>query len=148
MPALLWILPLAVGGIAGAAFLSLPQIDLGIARAFYSPETGFVGRELLGVRILRQVFIVLYFGTLALTVVGLALTWRRHPQWLRLRKMHWLFLAACLAAGPGLVANLIFKDQWGRARPRQIVEFGGTKAFSPPLLRTDQCSRNCSFFSG
>jgi lipid A 4'-phosphatase len=147
-PALPWIATLAVGGIAGATFLAMPQIDLGVARAFYSPETGFVGRDLLGVRALRQAFVVLYFATLALSIAGLALTWRRQPQWLRLGKMHWLFLAACLAVGPGLVANIIFKDQWGRARPRQIVEFDGTKTYSPPLLRTDQCKRNCSFFSG
>ncbi len=148
MPALAWIVTFAVGGIASAAFLAMPQIDLAVARALYSPETGFVGRDLLGVRALRQAFIVLYFGILALSLAGLVLTWLRRHQWLRLGKMHWLFLAACLAAGPGLVANIIFKDQWGRARPRQIVEFGGTKAHSPPLVRSDQCERNCSFFSG
>jgi lipid A 4'-phosphatase len=148
LPALVWIVPLAVGSIAGTVFLAMPEIDLRVARALYSPDTGFVGRELLGVRALRQAFIVLYFGTIALAIAGLALTWKRHPHWLGLGRMHWLFLGACLVAGPGLVANVIFKDQWGRARPRQIVEFGGSKAFSPPLLRTDQCKRNCSFFSG
>ncbi len=141
-------MPLAVGGIAGAAFLSVPEIDLAVARALYSVDTGFVGRHLFGVYALRQAFIVLYSGAIVLSIAGLALTWRRYPHWLRLGKMHWLFLGACLVAGPGLVANIVFKDQWGRARPRQIVEFGGTKAFSPPLLRTNQCERNCSFFSG
>jgi lipid A 4'-phosphatase len=76
------------------------------------------------------------------------LIWRGRPQWLGLGKAHWLFLAACLAAGPGLVANLILKDQWGRARPSQVVEFGGTRAFTPPLLIANQCRRNCSFVSG
>jgi lipid A 4'-phosphatase len=36
----------------------------------------------------------------------------------------------------------------GRARPKQIVEFGGTKVFTPPLLPASQCRRNCSFISG
>jgi lipid A 4'-phosphatase len=148
LPALAWFVTFAVGGIAGAAFLAAPQIDLAVARAFYSPETGFVGRDLLGVRALRQAFVVFYFGILALSLAGLALTWRRKPLWLSLGKMHWLFLAACLAAGPGLVANLILKDQWGRARPRQVVEFGGNKTFTPPLLPANQCNRNCSFISG
>ncbi|MDE2029728.1 MAG: phosphatase PAP2 family protein, partial [Alphaproteobacteria bacterium] len=34
---------------------------------------------------------------------------------------------------PGLVANAGFKDHWGRARPREVVEFGGTRAFTPAL---------------
>ena len=29
--------------------------------------------------------------------------------------------------GCGLLANLYFKDTWGRARPAYIVEFGGEK---------------------
>jgi lipid A 4'-phosphatase len=129
-------------------FLATSEIDLAVARLFYAPETGFVGRRLGWVEALRQAFVVLYFGTIALCLVGLGLIWRGRPQWLGLGKAHWLFLAACLAAGPGLVANLILKDQWGRARPSQVVEFGGTRAFTPPLLIANQCRRNCSFVSG
>jgi len=144
----IWALPVALGVVAGALFLAMPEIDLMIARAFHAPETGFVGQRLGWVHALRQVFIVLYFGTVALGLAGLALTWRGRPQWLQLDRTHWLFLAVCLAAGPGLVANLVFKDQWGRARPKQIVEFGGSKTFTPPLLLASQCKRNCSFVSG
>jgi membrane-associated PAP2 superfamily phosphatase len=59
-----------------------------------------------------------------------------------------MFLLLCFAVGPGLVANIIFKDHWGRARPMQVVEFGGDKSYTPPLTPSDQCARNCSFFSG
>jgi lipid A 4'-phosphatase len=145
---MLWGLPVAVGAIAAAVFLAVPEIDLLVARAFHATEAGFVGRRLGWVEALRQAFVVIYFGTIALCVAGLALTWRAQRDWLRLGSRQWLFLAVCLAAGPGLVANLVFKNQWGRARPSQIVEFGGTKAFTPPLLIADQCRRNCSFVSG
>lgn len=144
----LWLLALGAGVAAGAAFLIFPQIDLAVAGWFYAPDTGFAGQRLGWVRVLRQAFVVLYFGSVALTLVGLALTWRARPQWLRLARMHWLFLAACLAAGPGLIANLVLKDNWGRARPKQIVEFGGQRSFTPPLLPARQCKRNCSFVSG
>jgi lipid A 4'-phosphatase len=147
-PGLAWALPVAFGVAAGALFLTVPEIDLLAARALYSPEAGFVGQRLGWVEVLRQGFVVLYFGTIALCLAGLAATWRRKTRWLQTGSRRWLFLAACLAAGPGLVANLVFKDQWGRARPKQIVEFGGTKAFTPPLLPADQCRRNCSFVSG
>jgi len=50
--------------------------------------------------------------------------------------------------GPGLVANGIFKTLWGRARPREIVEFGGHHLFSSPLLPSHECLSNCSFVSG
>ncbi len=47
-----------------------------------------------------------------------------------------------------MLANVAFKDQWGRARPKQIIAFGGTKLFTPALQLTNQCPRNCSFVSG
>lgn len=59
-----------------------------------------------------------------------------------------LFVAICLAIGPGLVTQIVFKSFWGRARPRQIVELGGTKTFTPALVPSDQCDWNCSFISG
>jgi lipid A 4'-phosphatase len=145
---LLWGLPVAVGIVAGAVFLAMPEIDLAAARLFHAPETGFVGRHLVWVEAMRQAFVALYFGTIALCLAGLVLIWRGRPHWLGLGRAGWVFLAACLAAGPGLVANLVFKDQWGRARPSQIADFGGRKQFTPPLVVTGQCRRNCSFISG
>ena len=43
-----------------------------------------------------------------------------------------LFLVLLLAIGPGLVVNTIFKDHWGRPRPRELVEFGGVRQFQQP----------------
>ena len=145
---LLWGAPLAIGVVAGGVFLAMPEIDLAVARLFHAPETGFVGRRLVWVELLRQAFVALYFGTIALCLAGLVVIWRGRAQWLGLGRLQWLFLAACLAAGPGLIANLVFKDQWGRARPNRVVELGGTKQFTPPLVMTKQCRRNCSFVSG
>jgi lipid A 4'-phosphatase len=145
---ILWGMPVATGVAAGAVFLAAPEIDLAAARLFHAPGTGFVGQSLAWVHAVRWAFIVLYFGTIALCLAGLVAVWRRRAQFLTLGKVHWLFLAACLAAGPGLVANVVLKDQWGRPRPRQVVEFGGTRHFTPPLVMSDQCPRNCSFVSG
>lgn len=38
-----------------------------------------------------------------------------------------IFLSAIL--GPGLVVNVVFKDHWGRPRPRQIQEFNGRQNY-------------------
>ena len=69
---------------------------------------------------------------------------------IKFRKFHRsaLFILISLALGPGLLVHTVFKDHWGRARPSQITEFGGTKKYSPPLLIADQCDKNCSFVSG
>src|SRR5262245_8488850 len=94
----LWGLPAAVGLGAGAALLAMPDIDLAAARVFLAPDAGFVGLRLGWIEAVRRAFIVLYFGAIAVCLVGLALMWRGRPQWLRLGKVQWLFLAACLAA--------------------------------------------------
>jgi lipid A 4'-phosphatase len=73
--------------------------------------------------------------------------WRRRP-FLKLSGKAWLFLFLGLLIGPGFVANVVFKDHWGRARPREVVEFGGTAAFSPAFYIRKECSINCSFVSG
>ena len=50
--------------------------------------------------------------------------------------------------GCGIIANLYFKDTWGRARPVHVEEFGGNKIFTPAFIKSDQCERNCSWISG
>jgi lipid A 4'-phosphatase len=47
-----------------------------------------------------------------------------------------------------LVVNGLLKAYWGRARPTQIVDFGGTAQFTPAWEISDQCAKNCSFVSG
>ena len=45
-----------------------------------------------------------------------------------------IFLLLAVALGPGLIVNFIFKDHWNRPRPRDIVEFGGSLHYAPPLV--------------
>lgn len=39
------------------------------------------------------------------------------------------FLALSLAIGPGIVVNSIFKEHWGRPRPRDIVRYDGDRTY-------------------
>ena len=65
---------------------------------------------------------------------------RNYKKNLRLK-----FIALGLVLGPiigcGLIANFYFKDNWGRARPYQIEEFGGNLIYTPPLIKSDQCKK-------
>ena len=45
------------------------------------------------------------------------------------------FMVILLALGPGLMVNTVFKDHWGRQRPRDITIFCGTKLFHQPWER-------------
>ena len=42
-----------------------------------------------------------------------------------------LFLVIYLILGPGLVINTVFKDHWGRPRPVEVKNFGGTEKYLP-----------------
>ncbi len=47
-----------------------------------------------------------------------------------------------------VVINILLKDMWGRARPNDIIEFGGKDVFTPWYKFGDSCVSNCSFVSG
>lgn len=58
-----------------------------------------------------------------------------------------LFLFLLLAIGPGLLVNSVFKENWGRPRPRQVVEFGGDMPFLP-VWQKGVAGEGNSFASG
>jgi lipid A 4'-phosphatase len=150
-PAPSWTMVCVAGclGLLGAVlFAGFPQIDIAFSRLFYGSD----GRFLLarpGASFVRELFSWLFLLACAVASIGflmIAFTSRRPP--LQTGFAAWLYLVLCLGIGPGLVANLLFKDQWGRPRPIQVVEFGGPKPFTPALTRSDRCGHNCSFVSG
>lgn len=59
-----------------------------------------------------------------------------------------LYLLLVLILGAGLIVNVVLKDNFGRPRPRDIEEFGGSKRFAPAFVIGSACKRNCSFSSG
>ena len=73
-------------------------------------------------------------GALVLAVVwGFAVgTWRAEARRWRAAAA---FLLITLILGPGVLVNAIFKDHWGRPRPKHIVQFDGTQSYLPPLLK-------------
>lgn len=134
--------------VAGLVVFALPSIDIGASSPFYLGKGAFYGAEHPVIEGVRSVLMYSYIALTVAAIVGTIIAVRRHAAWLGWRAPQWLLVASCMIVGPGLVANVIFKDNWGRARPREIVEFGGTKPFTRPLLPADNCDSNCSFFSG
>lgn len=134
--------------VAAAVFLSRPEIDLQVGSYFLRGPGRFMGGETAWIEWLRNAFIVFFWACVLLAIIGMVRTRKDQGPWLGFTFPHWLFLGICLGVGPGLVANVMLKDQWGRPRPKHVVEFGGSKAFGPPILFSKECRRNCSFVSG
>ena len=122
-----------------------PQLDLEITQLFYHDSSGFFYKtSIIPVLIFQLIPILTWIFTFicaALLVKSIIVKDKNHVPCLK-------YLLFSLALGPGLIVNLGFKNNIGRARPNQIVEFGGTKKFSPVFAQSDQCITNCSFPSG
>ena len=133
---------------AAALFLAFPALDLVASGIFYDPAGSFSFGASGPGRFLRASFNALFAAGCAGAGMALAVSLFSRMSPLGLGPLPWAYVALCLAVGPGLVTNLILKDNWGRARPVQVEAFGGEQSFTPPLLVAEECERNCSFVSG
>lgn len=130
-------------------FISFPQIDIAVSQQFWQPHQGFWGQQWALFTWVHKYIRVLVGLSLLLILTGWLLScWRRAPQWLRPHRKSLSYLLLAFLLGPGLLVNVLFKDQWGRARPHQVADFGGEKSFTPAWVISDQCGRNCSFVCG
>jgi lipid A 4'-phosphatase len=132
----------------GLLFLVFPGIDLATSRLFYDPGQGFPLGDWAPIRIVTAA--IPWLTRLIILLCVASAVWlaiKRRSLW-RLDGKALVFIVAATALGPGLIANTVLKDNWGRARPHQTIEFGGTKQFTPAPLLAAQCERNCSFVSG
>lgn len=118
-------------GLLGVLLLRLfPHWELAVSRLFFDPVTGWHLDANFWVRLVYD------WGTLAaLTLAGtglfVALVATAWVPLRRFRRIGW-FLFAAMVLGPGLLVNSVFKENFQRPRPREIVEFGGAAAYLPP----------------
>lgn len=128
-------------------FVIVPGVDLWVAGWFYRGNHEFLTTNTWAAAIFDRVPAAIEWGLAAVLLVFVFGELRRRHLW-RLTRPLLLFVVLTIAIGPGLLTNVVLKDNWGRARPHQIAEFGGTKRFSPAWAVSDQCTKNCSFVSG
>ena len=82
-------------------------------------------------------------GAAALAVLLTGFWARKYATW----RKEAVFILLLLALGPGLLINVLLKEEFGRARPREIVEFGGSQQFTP-FWQPGKAGTNSSFPSG
>jgi len=127
---------LGVLACAVALFLLEPQIDVVTSGLFYATGRGFVLKDWPPILFFDRAIPWITWSILFL--VAAAAIWQAlsgRPLW-RLDPKALVFLVGSIAIGPGLFANIILKDHWGRARPAQIGRSEGRIGF-----RRHRCRR-------
>ena len=123
-----------------------PSSDIEIAKIFYHDVEGFYyAHHWLVKLIFRTVPIITLTYGIALTAWTLILIKKGNNLYKIFLHISIIF---SLILGSGALVNLGLKDNFGRARPKQIKEFGAQKEFSKVYQMASQCYKNCSFSSG
>ena len=135
-------------GVLTLVFILFPDLDIAISNVFYGSDFGFQYKKQPVVQfffrvvpILTGLFVAICFTCLLYIVLKYKSVKRIISSWA-------FFLLITAAIGPGITVNSTLKENFGRARPGQIVEFDGEKTFSRAFTISDQCDTNCSFASG
>lgn len=139
-----FLIPLMLGLVASAV-IRVSGLDPNFSGRFYDPTSGqWFGND----SDLSQ--FVYDYGTLPGIFLGVGgLVWAVGGLLQKPRRPdpRALYLGLCLVVGPGLVVNTLFKDNFGRPRPRDTVLFGGEHGFHPVGVPGHDQSRK-SFPSG
>lgn len=128
--------------LAGAILFLKPELDLNTAEAFFTGGV-FPWRSQALPNFFHDLVhpVSLSLAFIFMVMIGYCLAKKKSSK-------PALFMLLTLIIGPGLITNTLLKDNWGRARPVQVTEFGGKDDFGPPLLIDDECNDNCSFVGG
>jgi membrane-associated PAP2 superfamily phosphatase len=138
---------IAIAAVVGLVFGIFPDLDIWLTGLLFNPDlnTYPVRRALLGVRS-AAMWLVTLLAVPAFLAFAVKLIVPHRKMFIPGRAV--LFLIATLALGPGLLVNVIAKDYWGRPRPIDVQQMGGTDPFVAWWDPRGICPKNCSFVSG
>ena len=143
------VIALAVAAAVGLIFGIRPDLDLKLAALFFDPERGGFWRAYDPIY-LRARDAAVWLTTLVAMppVVALVVKFVRPRRPLLIPGRAVVLMLVTLALAPGVVANLVLKEHWGRPRPIDVAEFGGDEHFRPWWDPRGDCPKNCSFIAG
>ena len=143
------VIALAVAAAVGLVVGIWPDLDLKLAALFFDPERGGFWRA-CDPTYLRARDVAVWLTTLVAmpAVVALVVKFIRPRRPLLIPGRAIVLMLVTLALAPGVVANLVLKEHWGRPRPIDVAEFGGDEHFRPWWDPRGDCPKNCSFIAG
>jgi lipid A 4'-phosphatase len=125
-----------------------PNLDLRLSAPYFHDGV-FVGGRAGIIQFLRTQFWNLSLGMAWLSLGAVLLSYGLNKTtFLGLVRRDWNIILWGFLLGPGLVVNAILKTFSGRARPQNVLNFGGENLYTPIGQIADQCAQNCSFVSG
>jgi membrane-associated PAP2 superfamily phosphatase len=140
---------LSIGATVGLIFGVWPQLDLQLAAPFFDADKReFVRASDPVYWRLRDVvsWLITLIAMPAVLAIVVKLVRPRGPLLIPGRAI--ILMLLTLALGPGLVTNLVLKENWSRPRPIDVAEFGGAEHFRPWWDPRGDCRKNCSFVAG
>lgn len=140
---------LAIAVAVGVLFAIYPRLDVDISALFYNRQNNMFDVNaqpwVKHSRDAARWLITLILAPACLAIIGKLIMPKRR---MLIGSRAALLLIITMALGPGVLTNLVLKDHWGRARPIDITELGGTFHFTPWWDPRGQCPNNCSFVAG
>ena len=146
---------LAIAAAIGVIFAVFPELDVKITRLFFEPRDRwfsltyymFVDGNMWVLRLRDATMWVVAALALA-PVAALIIKLLRPSKPILMSPRAIVFLLGTLALAPGVLANGVLKEHWGRPRPIEVREFTGSDRFVPWWDPRGSCDQNCSFISG
>lgn len=141
------LIALAIAVVVGVPFAIDPGLDLALSSLFYDGNGAWRSLDWQS-GALRNLASWLIAGVAAPAFIALVvkLVLPKRPLLLPSRAV--VLLITTLALGPGLLVNVILKDNSGRPRPQYVTQFGGTEQMLPWWDLRGDCDKNCSFVAG
>ncbi len=134
--------------IVGLFFFIFPQADIYISSLFVKNGSFYLQNNPLIKFIYDYGPIPTVVLAIIVSVELLIMFIKRTNNFLGFTKKGCLYTLICIVMISGLIVNSGLKGFSGRARPRNITEFGGNQKFTKVFVISNQCETNCSFVSG
>lgn len=129
---------ITISGLLCLFFIIYPNIDIFYSKLLYNNYSNNY------YNLLKLIFNSVHIAVIA-NYVG-CVVFLFYNKFQLNKKILYIIVAGLI--GPGLIVNGCLKQYIGRARPKEIIEFCGTKKFTKPFALANQCTTNCSFPSG
>lgn len=104
-----------------------PSLDLMTSRFFYEPMHSFSSQPFYSLLYKYGLLPAQIMFALSAILLFFASFFKKWKKW----HSPALVLVLSLLIGSGLIVHELFKEHWGRPRPKQVIEFGGEQPFRP-----------------